>query len=436
LKFLSAKRNAQIESRSRSQSQPPAIDRYARRTLVLFFLANLTNFYDRQIVSALAEAIKVEFTLTDVQVGGLNSAFELTYPLAAVVLAMIADRWGRRRIVTLAVAIWSVATALTGAAGSYLALILARLGVGIGQGGYGPPAVATLTKIFPDAYRARAVSIHEVGVMVGSAAGYLLGGLIAEVLGWRVPFLAGGFLGLLLAWAIGRLSARESLSPPPPPSGPVSAVPHMAASTARQLLAVPTLRLIYGSGVLFYLSLGGLVFWLPTFMQRFHGYTLVAAAAVGGAVQVVMGVAGVLAGGWLGDRLTQRHAGGRLLTMGLGLATGTPLAILAMVTSSHVLFLASAALALFFYALSFPCIGPQINDVTPFHLKATAQAFYLLLTHYLGSLPAAPLIGWLSDGGRDLRGGMVAMPGLSLVAALMLLWGGREMGRGDRVGSG
>jgi len=402
------------------------ISRYARRALGLLFLANLMNFYNRQIVSALAEAIKAEFTLSDAQVGGLNSAFELTYPLAAVALAMAADRWSRQRIIALVAVLWSAATILTGAAGSYLALILARLGVGVGQGGYGPLAVATLTEVFPGAYRGRAVAIHDVGMMLGSAVGYLLGGLVAEAAGWRVSFFVAGLPGLLLVWLIWGLrlgSSATSLSTSHLP------IPQLAADTLRQLFAVPTLRLVYASGILAYLATGGLIFWLPTFMQRFHGYTLASASAVGGATQVVVGAAGVLAGGWLGDRLVQRHPGGRLLTASLGLAAATPLGIVAILTPSRPLFLATAGLALFFYAFGSPCTGPQIHDVTPPGFRATALALYLLLSHYLGNLPSAPLIGWLSDGGRDLRSGMVVMPGLGLLAALLMLWGTRFAGR-------
>ena len=402
------------------------ISRYARRALGLLFLANLMNFYNRQIVSALAEAIKAEFTLSDAQVGGLNSAFELTYPLAAVALAMAADRWSRQRIIALVIVLWSAATTLTGAAGSYLALILARLGVGVGQGGYGPPAVATLTEVFPGAYRGRAVAVHDVGMMLGSAVGYLLGGLVAEAAGWRVSFFVAGLPGLLLVWLIWGLrlgSSATSLSTSHLP------IPQLAADTLRRLFAVPTLRLVYASGILAYLATGGLVFWLPTFMQRFHGYTLASASAVGGAAQVAVGAAGVLAGGWLGDRLVQRYPGGRLLTGSLGLAAATPLGIIAILTPNRPLFLATAGLALFFYAFGFPCIGPQIHDVTPPGFRATALAVYLLLSHYLGNLPAAPFIGWLSDGGRDLRSGMVVMPGLGLLAALLMLWGTRFAGR-------
>lgn len=407
-----------------ANAQHSPTHRHAQRILGLFFLANLMNFYDRQIVAALAEAIKIEFALTDAQVGGLNSAFEFTYPVVAVALALLADRWSRQRIIALSIALWSTATVLTGAAGSYLALALSRLGVGVGQGGYGPPAVATLTDVFAGAYRARAVAIHDVGMMLGSAAGYLLGGGVAAVLGWRISFFLAGLPGLWLARVIWRLRSAHTSSSPSPVA-PILALSRPTADTLRQLLTVPTLRIVYAGGVLTYLATGGLIFWLPTFMQRFHGYTLASAAAVGGAAQVIVGVTGVMVGGWLGDRLAQRHPGGRLLTMSLSLAMATPLAAVAILTPSRSLFLTTAALALFFYAFNSPCTGPQIHDVAPLGVRTTAQALYLLLTHYLGNLPSAPLVGWLSDNSKDMQSSLVVMPGISLLAALFMLWGAR-----------
>ena len=404
------------------------VTRYSWRILGLLTLANFFNFYDRQIVSVLAETIKVEFQLTDVQVGGLNSAFEFTYPLAAIVLAMLADRWGRQRVISLVVALWSGATALTGVAGSYLTLIMTRLGVGLGQGGYGPPALTKLSEVFPGNYRARAVGIHAVGLILGSAAGYILSGTIAQALGWRVSFIVAGLPGLLLAWFIFRLRPKLSPVSLTPSTNPHSAIPRFDFNVIRQLFTVSTLRVVYTSGVLIYLATGGLIFWLPTFMQRYHNYTMASAASIAGVVQVVMGVGGVLFGGWLGDRLTQRHPGGKLLAMGMGLAVGTPLAILGILASSRSLFLVAAGLALFLYSFNFSCSGPQIYEVTPPAFRATSQAVFLFLTHYLGNLPSAPIIGWLSDAGYDLRAGMIVLVAVGIPAAVIMLWGARFAG--------
>lgn len=401
------------------------ISRYAWHTLGLLVLANWFNFYDRQIVSVLAEAIKAEFSLTDAQVGGINSAFEFTYPLAAVALAIIADRWGRQRIIAFVVALWSGATALTGVAGSYLSLLMTRLGVGVGQGGYGPLALAVLSEIFPATFRAQAVGIHAVGLILGSAAGYLISGAIAQALGWRTSFILAGIPGLLLAWLIWRFWARSKIGLSVRRNQKSLPTYRFTVDTFRQLISIPTLRVVYTSGVFVYLATGGLIFWMPTFLQRYHGYTLASAATVAGVAQVAVGVVGVLIGGWLGDYLSQRHPGGKLITMGLGLAIGTPLGIVGLLAASRTVLLITVGMAFFLLSFNTSCNGPQIHDVTPPAFRATAQSIFLFLTHFLGYLPSAPLIGWLSDVGYDLRIGMALFASLGLVAAAVMLWGAR-----------
>ena len=403
----------------------PRIRRYAWHTLGLLVLANWFNFYNRQIVSVLAEVIKSEFSLTDAQVGGMNSAFELTYPLGAVVLAIIADRWGRQRIIAFVVSLWSAATALTGMAGSYLSLLLTRLGVGAGQGGYGPSALAVLSEIFPTAFRAQAVGIHAAGLFLGSAASYLLSGLIVQAIGWRVSFIVAGLPGLPLAWFIWRLRSRVHENSPPQESPTSLSTSWLTIEELRRLINVPTLRVVYVGGVFVYLATGGLIFWMPSFLQRYHGYTVASAAMVTGVALVVIGVAGVLAGGWLGDRLSQRHPGGKLLTMGLGLAIGTPLGIVGLLTANRSVFLITVGMALFLLSFNSSCNGPQIHDVTPPAFRATAQSIFLFLTHILGNLPSAPLVGWLSDVGYDLRIGMALFASIGFVAAAVMLWGAR-----------
>ncbi|GAG44384.1 unnamed protein product, partial [marine sediment metagenome] len=120
--------------------------------------------------------------------------------------------------------------------------------------------------------------------------------------------------------------------------------------------------------------------------------------------------------------------GGKLLAMGMGLAVGTPLGILGILASSRSLFLVAAGLALFLYSFNFSCSGPQIYEVTPPAFRATSQALFLFLTHYLGNLPSAPIIGWLSDVGYDLRAGMIVLAAVGIPAAVLMLWGARFAG--------
>jgi MFS family permease len=302
---------------------------------------------------------------------------------------------------------------------------MTRLGVGTGQGGYGPSALAVLSEVFPATFRAQAVGIHAVGLILGSAAGYLISGAIAQALGWRTSFILAGIPGLLLAWFIWRFWARSKISSSVQRNQISLPTHRFTVDTFRQLISVPTLRVVYTSGIFVYLATGGLIFWMPTFLQRYHGYTLASAATVAGVAQVAVGVVGVLVGGWLGDYLSQRHPGGKLITMGLGLAIGTPLGIVGLLAASRTVLLITVGMAFFLLSFNTSCNGPQIHDVTPPAFRATAQSIFLFLTHFVGYLPSAPLIGWLSDVGYDLRIGMALFASLGLVAAAVMLWGAR-----------
>jgi sugar phosphate permease len=204
--------------------------------------------------------------------------------------------------------------------------------------------------------------------------------------------------------------------------------PLSVVGPVRRLLAVPTLRVVYAADVLIALASGGLIFWMPSFLVRVHGLGVGRAGLVTGILQVAAGLAGLLAGGWLADKWTQRHPGGRMLTMGVGFVIGTPLAIVAFLAPDLGLFCVAAGLAVICYTVYFPCLAPQIHDVTAPGLRATALAVNILLGHVLGNLFSTPLIGWISDATGDLRVAMLAVPLVALLAGLVALRGARSAG--------
>lgn len=406
----------------------------ARRLLLLLTAVDFLNFFDRQLVAALAEPIKRHFVLTDAQLGWLSGAFELTYPLAAVMWALAADKWVRSRVISAGVAILSWGTAATGAASSYAALALARATVGLGCGGYGPAAMALLSDAFPSDHRSRAVAVHDSGLMVGSALGMVLGGTLGEIFGWRMPFLVAGVPGLVLAVLAWRISEPKRGASECATAGAgerdrkSNGVPGFSIDAVRNLLGIRTLWVVYVADVLVALASGGFIFWLPTFLGRTHNYSLGRAGLVAGALQIVSGLTGILIGGWLADRWVQRHPGGRMLTLGTGFLLGTPLATVALLTRNLTVFGVTASLAVICYTVYFPCLGPQIQDVTPPGVRATAFAINLLLGHILGNLLSAPLVGWLSDTTGDLRLALLAVPFIAMLGGLVALLGVRSAG--------
>jgi predicted MFS family arabinose efflux permease len=304
--------------------------------------------------------------------------------------------------------------------------------------------LAWLSDLFPPSHRSRAVGVHDLALMLGSAAGYALGGVLGKALGWHPVFILAALPGILLAAAVWFL--------PEPPKGQSDyqalgmegsaretvAIPFSAA--LRELLTVPTLLVTYVVAVLINLATAGVIYWLPSFAVRLHGMSEAEAGLLIGALTVVTGGAGVISGGFVADRMLRRNPAGRLLTISLSYALGFPLALAAIFVSSIPLFLVLATSAVFLFTFYFPCVAPLVHQVTRPQLRATAMGLYLLVVHLLGNAVAPVLIGWLSDQTGDLRLGLAAALLLALLGALIGLWGTRFVGRDtqamlDRLGT-
>jgi predicted MFS family arabinose efflux permease len=407
--------------------------RIARLTLLALFWANFLNFYDRQVIAALAPILKVHWHLSDTQVGLLATAFEVAYALAPVPIAILADRWLRRRVVALALATWSGAMALLGSAASYSMLLLGRAALGLGEAGYGPSALAWISDLFAPDHRSRAVSIHDTALMLGSAAGYALGGVLGNALGWRPVFYLAALPGLLLAaliWYLPEPARGESdyrALGMQPGGGAAASIPWRQAM--QELMAIPTLLVTYAMGVLVNIATSGLIYWLPSFAVRYHGLGEGQAGLVIGVFTVVAGTAGVLCGGMVADRLFRRTMSARLITVGASFALGFPLAVLALFVPGSTPFFVLAAAAVFLFTFYFPCLAPLIHQVTRPELRATAMGLGLFFVHILGNAPGPALVGWLSDQTGDLRIGLAASLVAALLAALVAFWGTRFVRR-------
>ena len=192
--------------------EPAARPRYspavpARRALLVLTLVNLLNYLDRYVVSALVESLRSSGLVTsDAALGALMTGFVLVYMLASPLFGALADA-GRARppLLAVGVALWSVATAMSAFAGSYAHLLLARGAVGVGEAAYGTVAPAMIADAEPEARRGRAFAVFYAAIPIGSALGYVVGGLVDRAAGWRAAFLVAGAPGLLLAWACLRL---------------------------------------------------------------------------------------------------------------------------------------------------------------------------------------------------------------------------------------
>ncbi|MCW3835088.1 spinster family MFS transporter [Sphingomonas canadensis] len=379
------------------------------------------NFVDRQILSILAPAIQKDLGLTKPEMGLLGGiAFALLYSTLAIPLAWLADRTSRTWVITGSLAVWSGFTALCGMAGSFAQLFLFRLGVGVGEAGGVAPSYAVIADYFPPRSRARALAVYSLGIPLGSAAGIMAGGYIAQAVDWRAAFIAVGVAGVLIA-PIFRLVVREAprarQGADAPPVGQVFAI--LARKRAFWLLAFGA----SASSMLGY----GLAFWLPSFLQESFGFNLAQTANFYGAVLLVGGVAGVIAGGVIGDRLGSRDRAAYARLPALAFVAAVPLFAGGVLSST------GTAAFLFFVvpqALAYVWLGPVLSAVqhlVPANMRATASASFLLINNLIGIGGGiyflAQLASWLEPGFGDqaLRYAMLFSLGFYLLAAL-LMW--------------
>ncbi len=245
-----------------SQGEAARIERpgYRYYVLAVLILVYMLNFLDRQIIGILAAPLKEEFNMSDSQFGLLGGiAFASVYSTLAIPLAWLADRMSRVWIITGALAVWSGFTALCGVAQSYTQLFLFRMGVGVGEAGGVAPAYSLIADYFPPEQRARALAAFAFGIPLGTAAGTLVGGLLAATYGWRTAFIVVGLIGVLIAPLL-RLTVRD------PKRGGTDA-PKSAETLAAQAAAAPVSDRLGKTIALGLLGLGGGLFVLAALGQ-------------------------------------------------------------------------------------------------------------------------------------------------------------------------
>jgi len=405
---------------------------YARYVLLLMVGINLLNYLDRYVAAAVAPQVQDELHLTNSEVGLFGTAFLLVYAIAAIPFGYWGDRGVRKTVIGVGVTIWSIATVLTGFARNYAQLFLSRAVVGIGEASYYPAGTSLMSDWFPKEQRARVMSLWGAGSTIGIALGYAGGGYIADVLGWRAAFFIAGIPGLLLAFLAFQM--REPLRGAVEKAGP--AVARTAEASFRKfldLLKIPTLRATIISQTLLFFVLASNAFWLPTVLQRRFEMSSTRAGLLSGAVIVVGGLIGTLAGGWLADRRALKSPGAHLETGIVGFLAGAVLIAIAIVSPLNVgpipvfvpVFLVTVV-CLYLYSGPFTAVAQ--NVVSP-GLRASAVTLLLFIAHVFGDSHAPFDIGYLSDrfGGNLTLALLITSPTLLVLAAVAAATGLRTV---------
>ena len=284
----------------------------------MLFIAYLFNFMDRQLLGIIAVPLKAELALSDSQLGMMGGmAFALFYALLGVPAAWLADHLGRARVIGWALVLWSFCTALCGLAQGFWSLLLARMGVGVGEAGGVAPSYALISHYFAPAQRARALGLYNLAIPVGSALAMAAGGALAAAWGWRAAFILMGAAGLLFA-PVFFFFLRDARHREKPVATPA------LRETLQCLLAKPAFwALSLGAG--FGSLIGyGLMFWLPSLFARRYDLGVAETGQMMALLFLVSGVIGISAGGWLADYLGKYERAVYALVPALGYALCIP----------------------------------------------------------------------------------------------------------------
>ena len=372
----------------------PITEPLRRRALVLLFGVSLLNYLDRNVLGILIPAIKQDLALSDTQLGFISGiAFALFYAVMGLPIARLADRLERRKVIAVALTLWSLMTAGCGLAMNFAQLALARTLVGVGEAGATPPSHSLIADLFNKERRAFALSIYGVGSPVGLIIGFLLGGWVAQHYGWRVVLIGVGLPGVLMALAVYRWL-------PTPPRGDADGAETVVQPplmfTLRTLLSRPTFVHNAIAAGLYAAMYFALLAWTPSFFSRTHHMPI---GEIGTWLSLSLGVSalfGTLAGGVVGDWLSRRDRRWLMWLCALVTLAAAPLFIVAFRVEQP---------GLAFVALSVPFFlgvmqtGPQhatTQGVAPPAMRATAAATFLLIVSLINGF-GAQFVGLLSD---------------------------------------
>jgi len=403
-------------------------------TLVVLFLINVLNFYDRQALGAIAEPLIREFHLTDTQFGALSTVFTVVYGVAGLPLGRLADTSSRKRLLAVGVAVWSGLTGLGALAASYAMLLGTRLGVGVGEAVCAPAATSWIGGVVPANRRTRAMAMFMMAVPVGGLLSFSIGGPVAQAYGWRAALALAALPAIVLVPAILWLKEPKR-----------TAAGSAGAASPAVLLRIPAFWWIAASGAIVNFALYSFSSFFPAFLTRFHHLSVARAGIWAGVGSGVAGIMGALAAGALGDRAHGNLGRARMRLAAAASLAAAPTALVAIAAPAGKIAIAIPAmmaaygLLQMYYGLAYAAM----QDVVPANLRGAAMGGYFVV-QYLGGAAWGPLVtgrlsdhfaraaanaGMVAEAARaaGLHQAMYAIPALALALAAVLWTGARTV---------
>jgi MFS family permease len=383
--------------------------------LAMLTLISVFNYLDRSLLGLALPAIKEEMAVSDTALGLVSGlAFVVIYSLLGIPIAWLADRYNRRNIIAIGLAFWSAMTAATGWVSNIWQLAATRFLMGAGEASSTAPANSMIADLFPASRRPLALALYGTAATIAYALFFPIAGWIAENYGWRAMFMAAGVPGLALAIAF-YLTVREPERHAPPPDRTLSP----SGSMIRDLRALFANRCFVWifAGVTF---MGANVWatgaWTPTFFARVHGLGMTEAAAIIGPSRGILGAAGILAGGFIVDRLRRGQIRWRVGIPALACAAVGPAEVLFLLGESTEAWFAGFALASFFTLIHQGPIYAAVVNIVEARRRALAIAVVLLGASLVGNVIGPSGVGILNDALAPRFGDMAIRYSLMLIA--------------------
>ncbi len=372
----------------------PAYVKYVIGALSAVYLINLT---DRQILAILMQPIKQEMQLSDTELGFLGGiAFAIFYSVLGLPIARLADKYSRVNILTICLILWSVMTALSGVAQNFWQLLAARIGVGVGEAGGSPPSHSLIADYVPVETRATALGLFAIGVPLGLLSGYLLGGWLSELYGWRVAFMAIGLPGVIVA-AIVWLTVAEPVRGNATPGAAAPGETPSIMVVVRHMWAVPAFLHLSLATAMQGFATYAIYQWTPSFLARSYQMD---SGEIGSWLAGVIGLGGFIGavcGGYFADRLSRRDMRWQMWLPAISMFFAAPLCVGIYMSFGQ-------TMSLFFLLLVIILIntwlGPGFaitQTLAPVRMRAMASALLLFVLNIIGLGMGPQAVGIMSD---------------------------------------
>ena len=386
--------------------------------LVLLTAMNFVNYLDRYILPAVQEQVKGEFRLSDDQIGSLTTWFIVAYVCSSPLTGWLGDRFPRKPMIVVAAAGIALMNFFTAHVHDYLSLNIRHAALGVGEACFGVFAPAMIADYFAEDRRNSVLTIFNIAIPVGAALGFTGGGWVAEHYSWRHAFVFSAVPGMLMALLM-LIFLRE-----PKRSGADDPGGHKIATGAVKALAI---NKAYLGAILGYasvtFSLGGISWWIASFLQRMNGMSVSAAGFASGAITAAAGLSGTLVGGLWANRWLKKTGKALYYVPAISAIAAVPPAMMVFFGPKN-LTLISLAFAVFLIFLGTGPVNAATLNAVPANLRASAMAGQLLVIHVLGDAFSPKLIGFVSDR-SNLRWGLGCTLITMLIAAVIFTFGAR-----------